>query len=196
MISPKKMIPKTRGTISLQLITIQVTFSATANPTRMAPSVTNKAIFLARLVMRIIESPNYTRCGACKKETAGRIAPRSHLLEKLVYLLRRLVSRSLLGQGFFAHRFERKSGREILHPPEFRKLWQRDIPRQSQFAKSPDAVPVGVNFVPGDAVAGRLGNSMVIVMPAFAKGKNGYPEAVGRIIAGQEALRPPHVRCR
>src|SRR5579864_1545947 len=166
MINPKKMIPKTRGTISLQLITIQVTFSATANPTRMAPSVTNKAIFLARLVMRIIECPNYTRCRPHKKETAGRIAPRSHVPTKLVCLLRRLVSHSLLGHGFFSNRFERKSGREILHSPEFWKLWQRDIPRQSQFAKRPDAIPVGINFVPGDAVPGRLGNCMMIVMPA------------------------------
>src|SRR4030088_362472 len=49
------MIPRTSGTTARQLITIHVTLSATANPTRQAPSVTKKAIFLARPVIRIRE---------------------------------------------------------------------------------------------------------------------------------------------
>ena len=47
------MMPRTRGTTSRQLRTIQETFSATASPIRKAPSVTKIAIFLARLVKRI-----------------------------------------------------------------------------------------------------------------------------------------------
>src|SRR4029077_19933950 len=76
MISPKKMIPRTRGTTSRHLRTIQVTFSATASPTRQAPMVTKNAIFFARLVMRIsglyLTILNETRA----KKNRGAKAPR------------------------------------------------------------------------------------------------------------------------
>ncbi len=42
---------------------------------------------------------------------------------------------------------------------------------------------------------GRLRDGVVIVMPALAEREHGDPEAVSGSIAGDEALRAPHVRC-
>src|SRR5580700_5083281 len=75
MMRPKKMMPRTNGTTSRHLSTIQATFSATASPPRQAPIVTKNAIFLARRLMRIgglyLTILNETRA----KKNAGLRAP-------------------------------------------------------------------------------------------------------------------------
>ena len=70
-----------------------------------------------------------------------------------------------------------------------------DIPGQAQFLQKDDAVPIKVDFVPGEPVARRLRVSMVVVVPAFTEGKYCDPKAVPRCVGGVETTRPPHVRC-
>jgi hypothetical protein len=70
-----------------------------------------------------------------------------------------------------------------------------DVPGQSERAQGPNAPPVHVDFIPRVAVARGLRVGMVIVVPAFAKRKNGHPEAICRSVAGIEALRSPNVGC-
>jgi len=41
----------------------------------------------------------------------------------------------------------------------------------------------------------RLRGRVVIVVPSFLKREHSNPEAIGRRIAGDEALRSPHVCC-
>src|SRR6266404_6865631 len=105
-----------------------------------------------------------------------------------------LVPRNLWSSCFIHDGLKWKGSDNILHTPEFRELRQRDVPRKSKRAQRPDAVPVWIDFIPGDAMPGSLRNRMVIVMPAFAESKNGNPETVRRVIAGHETLRTPHVR--
>jgi hypothetical protein len=53
-----------------------------------------------------------------------------------------------------------------------------DVPGQVEEAQRGDAVPVGVDLVPGEAVAGGLWVGVVVVVPAFAEGEKRDPEAV------------------
>src|SRR5262249_48668164 len=53
MMAPKKMIPNTSNPTRRQFNRIQLTFRATAAPTRHEPMVMKNAIVLARLVIRI-----------------------------------------------------------------------------------------------------------------------------------------------
>ena len=46
-----------------------------------------------------------------------------------------------------------------------------------------NAPPVKVDLVPGKSVPGCGGICMVIIMPAFTKGEEGYPPVVSGIIA-------------
>ena len=62
-----------------------------------------------------------------------------------------------------------------------------DIPCESADAKRGDAVPVGIEFVPGETVTGRLRMGMVVVMPAFAEGEESDPHAIARGVRGGEA---------
>src|ERR1039457_416522 len=99
MIRKKNMMPRTRGTTSRQLRTIQVTFSASASPTRQAPSVTKNPIFLARLVKRIA-GPYMTILNEARaKKNRGAKAPRR----------KTLTSGYLLSFGLISHRFLRKN---------------------------------------------------------------------------------------
>jgi len=54
------------------------------------------------------------------------------------------------------------------------------VPGQAEQAQGGDAVPVGVELVPGQAVARGLGMGVVVVVPAFAEGEQRDPEAVAR----------------
>src|SRR3979490_1195650 len=105
-----------------------------------------------------------------------------------------LVSQSFLAHSFFRNGLERNRGAGYFRFTEFRKFWQRNVPGESERTQCPDPVPVWIDLIPGNAMSCCLGDCMMIVMPAFAKSKNGYPEAVGRIIARHETLRAPHVR--
>src|SRR5271167_2217383 len=53
MISPKKIMPRTRGTTRRQLMTIQLTFTIIVKATRHTPNVIKKAIDFVRVEMRM-----------------------------------------------------------------------------------------------------------------------------------------------
>jgi hypothetical protein len=71
-----------------------------------------------------------------------------------------------------------------------------DVPGQADEAECGDAVPVGVELVPGEAVARGLWMGVVVVVPAFAEGEKCDPEAVAGGVRCGEAARTPHVGCR
>jgi len=62
-----------------------------------------------------------------------------------------------------------------------------DVPGETKKAKGGDAVPVGIELVPGEAVTGGLRVSVVVVVPAFAKGEQRDPETVARGVGCGEA---------
>jgi hypothetical protein len=68
-----------------------------------------------------------------------------------------------------------------------------DVPGEAEEAEDGDAVPVGIELIPGEAVTGGLGVGVVVVVPAFAEGEEGDPEAVAGGVGGVEATRAPHV---
>jgi len=76
------------------------------------------------------------------------------------------------------------------------RLLQLNVPRQSKHTQDPNSVPVEIELVPGKSMPGSLGMRVVIVVPALAKSQHGNPETVGGSIAGEEALRAPHVSGR
>ena len=49
------------------------------------------------------------------------------------------------------------------------QLHPLDIPRQPERLQRPDAVPVHIDFVPGEAVLRRRRMRVVVVVPAFSK---------------------------
>jgi len=53
-----------------------------------------------------------------------------------------------------------------------------------------------VNLVPFQAMAGGNRMGVVVVVPAFPKGKQGHPPAVGREVSSNETSRAPAVRGR
>jgi hypothetical protein len=59
-----------------------------------------------------------------------------------------------------------------------------DVPGQAADPEDGDAVPVGVELVPGKAVTGGLGMGVVVVVPALAKGEESYPETVPGGVGG------------
>src|SRR5258708_24453994 len=129
-----------------------------------------------------------------QKRNRGRIAPRFKLLlENLAVPDLDLVSQGFLRHALFLGGLEGKRTVGLLRSSGFWQPLQRNVPSQSDRAQGPDPVPVWIDLVPGKAVSRCLRNCMMIVMPALPKSKNGYPEAVGRGIARQEALRAPHV---
>src|ERR1700722_19875652 len=106
MIRAKKMMPRTRGTTSRQLRTIQVTFRASARPTRQEPSVTKNTIFLARLVMRIA-GPYMTILNEARaKKNRGAKAPRRKEQAFGRVSSSGLISRNFLREGFRRGRSE------------------------------------------------------------------------------------------
>ncbi len=56
-----------------------------------------------------------------------------------------------------------------------------------------DLDPGDIQLIPGQAVAGRRGMRMVIVVPAFAKGEQRHPPAIAGIVACGEAAPAPEV---
>ncbi len=69
--------------------------------------------------------------------------------------------------------------------------YQSDVLCQTEQLQRADAIPVEVDFVPRQAVFGSARMRVMIVVPAFAKGKQRHPPAIGRIVASQEASRAP-----
>src|SRR5580698_8732109 len=68
-----------------------------------------------------------------------------------------------------------------------------DFAGEAELGEHPDEVEVGINLVPCQAVLGRNGMGVVVVVPAFAAGENGDPEAVAGIIAGFKTAAAPKV---
>jgi len=68
-----------------------------------------------------------------------------------------------------------------------------DVPGKAAQAQGGDSVPVGVELVPGQAVAGGLWVGVVVVVPTLTEGEEGYPEAVTGGVGGGEASGAPHV---
>src|SRR5262249_39414792 len=66
-------------------------------------------------------------------------------------------------------------------------------PDQAQFLQRPEYVPVKVNLIPPEAMAGYLRVGVMVVVPAFAEAQDRYPEAVPRTVTGEKAARAPHV---
>src|SRR5690348_9424714 len=58
-----------------------------------------------------------------------------------------------------------------------------------------DLNPGAIEFVPGKAVTGRGGMSMVVVVPAFSGGQKGNPPVVAGVIARGKTALAPHM-CR
>src|SRR5208282_6664033 len=83
-----------------------------------------------------------------------------------------------------------------LHVPQQgrfgREVIERDlvyVPRQSEFLQRPDAVPVHVDFIPGQAMTRGNRMRMMIVVPTFAKGQDGDQSVVGGEVFGRKAPR-------
>jgi len=66
---------------------------------------------------------------------------------------------------------------------------------EADLAENPDAVVVDVELVPGEAVSGADGMSVVVVVPAFAAGEHGDPPVVAGVVLGLEAALAPEVGC-
>ena len=60
------------------------------------------------------------------------------------------------------------------------------VPGQAEEAERGDAVPVGIELVPGQAVTRGLRMGVMVVVPALAKGEESYPETVAGGVAGGE----------
>ena len=62
-----------------------------------------------------------------------------------------------------------------------------DLCGEAELGEEPDAVVVGVELVPGEAVAGADGMGVVVVVPSLAAGEEGDPPGVARVVVGVEA---------
>ena len=78
-------------------------------------------------------------------------------------------------------------GRQVVEPHFV------NMPRQTKFLQRPDAIPVQVDFVPGQAVARGNGVRMMIVVPALAEREERDEKVIGGEIFGCEAAGSPHV---
>ena len=67
---------------------------------------------------------------------------------------------------------------------------------EAELGQDPDAVEVGIDLVPPEAMAHGDGMGMMVVVPALAAGEQSYPETVARVIVGFKAAAAPHVGCR
>src|SRR5450432_1529389 len=76
---------------------------------------------------------------------------------------------------------------------QLRKLYPIHIARQAKGLQPPDSVPVQVNFVPLQSVAGRNRVGVMIIVPSLAKRKQRHPPVVRRKIAIAKTLRSPTV---
>src|SRR5271155_3938550 len=75
---------------------------------------------------------------------------------------------------------------------EWHQLVSFDIRGEAQRAQNANAVPVHVDLIPGDSVARRLRNGVMIVVPSFAEGEQGNPKTIFRCIVRDEPTRTPH----
>src|SRR5579863_8542287 len=69
----------------------------------------------------------------------------------------------------------------------FRTRVQLDVPSEAEQAQCPYPKPVQVDLVPGEAMPGRSGAGVMVVVPAFAEAQQRDPEVVGGLIAREEA---------
>src|SRR5229473_2738604 len=69
-----------------------------------------------------------------------------------------------------------------------------DVPDDADGLEEPQRQPGDVEFVPGQAMAGRDRVGVVVVVPAFAKRHQRHPPRVLRVVLRGEAPAPPHVR--
>jgi len=67
---------------------------------------------------------------------------------------------------------------------------------ESELYQHPDGDPVHIELMPLQPVPCRTRMSMMIVMPAFAEGEQGYEPIVGGIVSRLEGPLPVHVRER
>lgn len=51
------------------------------------------------------------------------------------------------------------------------ELLHFDIPSKAEHPQRGDSIPVEIEFIPGQAMAGSLGMSVMIVVPALTKGE-------------------------
>src|ERR1041385_7708285 len=65
------------------------------------------------------------------------------------------------------------------------------MPCQTQLLQRPDSIPVHINLIPCNSMTGGNRMRMMIVVPAFTKGQQSYPPAVGGKIFGGEAASAP-----
>ena len=70
-----------------------------------------------------------------------------------------------------------------------------NVAGEAERSQRQNSVPINVELIPGEAVTRGLRGGMVIIVPALSEGEYGDPETVGRVIAGAEALRSPHMCC-
>src|SRR5579871_1171246 len=71
-----------------------------------------------------------------------------------------------------------------------------DVPSKPQLLQRPDAIPVYVDFIPGESMlrGGRM--RVMVVVPALAESQQRHPPAVGGKITSGEAASAPGVRGR
>src|SRR5580704_9245721 len=67
---------------------------------------------------------------------------------------------------------------------------------KTDLGEQPDAIVVGVDFVPGKAMLSGDGMGVVIVMPALAATHQRNPPVVARVVAGLKSSAAPHVSSR
>ena len=71
-----------------------------------------------------------------------------------------------------------------------------DLARQAKLLQYPDAVVIGIEFVPGQPVPSRYRMRMMVVMPSLTTGQQRNPPAVAGIIPGLKAPGTPQMGCR
>lgn len=73
---------------------------------------------------------------------------------------------------------------------------QLEVPREVEQTQCSDAIPVQIEFIPGEAMARRLRVCVMVIMPAFTESEHGDPKTVPGCIVGGESPRSPHMRSR
>jgi len=70
-----------------------------------------------------------------------------------------------------------------------------DLRCETNHLERPNAIPVHVYLVPLQAVPGRSGMRMMIVVPSFTKGQKGNKPVIGGIISRRKGSSAPDVSC-
>src|ERR1039458_9375028 len=66
------------------------------------------------------------------------------------------------------------------------ELGDLDFLGDAEFFEQPDAVVVGVELIPGEAVAAGGGMGVMVVVPSFAAGEESDPPGVAGVVLGVE----------